>query len=217
MIGTIGLIGLMTSLAGTIAGGVGSAYANKANDRYLKDSLAQSYSEANKELYGNPLARRDNALYLRNLREQLKNQRASADAKGRILGTTQEMNTALQGSQADAYSDAISKLAAVNSSRRDSILNRLQQNRLSNEGAQMNLRLARMKNWETLAKNATTMGGKLMGSLAGDITGTGVSAPSAVAPSATSNNSVIDDGIDSSVGKSGNGYMNGIDNDEGYM
>ena len=169
-LGTLALIGTLTSLAGTIGSGIGSAVKNRQMDANLRNSLAQSEADANKELYGNPLTRRDNMAYLRNLREQLKEQRERDIAKGKILGSTAEQETARQGKYADAYSKAISNLATINSSRRDNILNRLQSNRLANERAVQNLAAARMQNWANLANNATTFGGKMMG-LQNDLSG----------------------------------------------
>lgn len=169
-LGTLALIGTLTSLAGTIGSGIGSAVKNRQMDANLRNSLAQSEADANKELYGNPLTRRDNMAYLRNLREQLKAQRERDIAKGKILGSTAEQETARQGQYANAYSKAISNLATINSSRRDNILNRLQSNRLANERAVQNLAAARMQNWATLANNATTFGGKMMG-LQNDLSG----------------------------------------------
>ena len=169
-LGTLALIGTLTSLAGTIGSGIGSAVKNKQMDTNLRNSLAQSETDANREIYSNPLTRRDNMAYLRNLREQLKEQRERDIAKGKILGSTGEQETARQGQYADAYSKAISNLATINSSRRDNILNRLQINRLANERAVQNLAAARMQNWATLANNATTFGGKLMG-LQNDLSG----------------------------------------------
>ena len=169
-LGTLALIGTLTSLAGTIGSGIGSAVKNRQMDANLRNSLAQSEADANKELYGNPLTRRDNMAYLRNLREQLKEQRERDIAKGKILGSTAEQETARQGKYADAYSKAISNLATINSSRRDNILNRLQINRLANERAVQNLAAARMQNWANLANNATTFGGKMMG-LQNDLSG----------------------------------------------
>ena len=169
-LGTLALIGTLTSLAGTIGSGIGSAIKNRQMDANLRNSLAQSETDANRELYGNPLTRRDNMAYLRNLREQLKAQRERDIAKGKILGGTAEQETARQGQYADAYSKAISNLATINSSRRDNILNRLQSNRLANERAVQNLAAARMQNWEALANNATTFGGKMMG-LQNDLSG----------------------------------------------
>ena len=169
-LGTLALIGTLTSLAGTIGSGIGSAVKNRQMDANLRNSLAQSEADANKELYGNPLTRRDNMAYLRNLREQLKEQRERDIAKGKILGGTAEQETARQGQYADAYSKAISNLATINSSRRDNILNRLQSNRLANERAVQNLAAARMQNWANLANNATTFGGKMMG-LLNDLSG----------------------------------------------
>ena len=169
-LGTLALIGTLTSLAGTIGSGIGSAVKNRQMDANLRNSLAQSETDANKELYSNPLTRRDNMAYLRNLREQLKEQRERDIAKGKILGGTAEQETARQGQYADAYSKAISNLATINSSRRDNILNRLQSNRLANERAVQNLAAARMQNWANLANNATTFGGKMMG-LQNDLSG----------------------------------------------
>lgn len=169
-LGTLALIGTLASLAGTIGSGIGSALKNRQMDTNLRNSLAQSRADANKELYSNPLTRRDNMAYLRNLREQLKAQREQDIAKGKILGGTAEQATARQGQYANAYSKAISNLATINSSRRDNILNRLQSNRLANERAVQNLAAARMQNWATLANNATTFGGKLMG-LQNDLSG----------------------------------------------
>lgn len=169
-LGTLALIGTLTSLAGTIGSGIGSAVKNRQMDTNLRNSLAQSEADANKELYSNPLTRRDNMAYLRNLREQLKAQRERDIAKGKILGGTAEQETARQGQYANAYSKAISNLATINSSRRDNILDRLQINRLANERAVQNLAAARMQNWEALANNATTFGGKMMG-LQNDLSG----------------------------------------------
>ena len=63
-LGTLALIGTLTSLAGTIGSGIGSAVKNKQMDTNLRNSLAQSETDANRELYSNPLTRRDNMAYL---------------------------------------------------------------------------------------------------------------------------------------------------------
>ena len=85
-LGTLALIGTLTSLAGTIGSGIGSAVKNKQMDTNLRNSLAQSETDANRELYSNPLTRRDNMAYSEEL-DLIQNVKKQLEASGvRVLG-----------------------------------------------------------------------------------------------------------------------------------
>ena len=164
------MIGTIVSLAGAAASGIGSVIANKKRSRAITEEQAKSDSLYNRELYQDPTQRSDNAAYLRQLDQKLKRANEISASKGKITGATQEQAIAQNEVGANAYSDAVSKMGALTSQRRDALLSSktAADKQFANERA--SLAADKAQAWGNIASNAASLGTAAlsgMGSTAG--------------------------------------------------
>lgn len=154
----IGTLGLITSLAGTVASGVGSYMANKKRQEAIDAQEAEANQYYLKEMFQDPTKRADNAAYLAQLDRRLKKQNEMAKATQKITGGTQEQAIATQEATANAYSDAISKLGAILSQRRDTLNHQLRKEQQGYDAMRNEMAAQQMQNWGNLANNAMQLG-----------------------------------------------------------
>jgi hypothetical protein len=154
----IGTLGLITSLAGTVASGVGSYMANKKRQEAIDAQEAEANQYYLKEMFQDPTKRADNAAYLAQLDRRLKKQNEVAKATQKITGGTQEQAVATQEATANAYADAISKLGAISSQRRDTLNNQWRREQRGYDAIRNEMQAQQMQNWGNLANNAAQLG-----------------------------------------------------------
>ena len=154
-----GIIGMVTSLLGTAASGVGSAIVNRNRRKAIADEQAASNRYYLSEMFSRPDERSDSAAYLQQLDRRLKRANEISAAKGRITGATPEQAVAQQENSANAYADAVSRLAALGQQRRDML--GAQKRREDNAFAARrdDLAAAQLESWGNLARNAAELGG----------------------------------------------------------
>ena len=152
------MIGTIVSLAGAAASGIGSVIANKKRDKAITTEQAKSDSLYNRELYQDPTRRSDNAAYLNQLDKKLKRANEIATNKGKITGATHEQALAQNEIGANAYSDAVSKMGALTSQRRDSLVARQEAANKGFATDRANLAADQAQAWGTLAGNAAKLG-----------------------------------------------------------
>lgn len=154
----IGTLGLVTSLAGTVASGVGSYMANKKRQEAIDAQEAEANQYYLKEMFQDPTKRADNAAYLAQLDRRLKKQNEVAKATSKITGGTQEQTVATQEATANAYADAVSKLGAISSQRRDTLNNQWRREQRRYDAMRNEMQAQQMQNWGVLANNAAQLG-----------------------------------------------------------
>lgn len=156
MVGTI--VSLAASAAGAIAGGIGSAMANRRRQRQLESERAKAGAFYLNELYQDPTRRSDNAEYLRLLEKKLDRANEIARNRGKILGATHEQELARHQAAADAYADAIGNMSSRTAQRRDmyALRHRAEDNVWDNKQELINASEA--ENWGNLANNAVKLG-----------------------------------------------------------
>lgn len=154
----IGTLGLVASLAGTVASGVGSYMANKKRQEAIDSQEAEANQYYMREMFQDPTKRADNAAFLAQLDRRLKKQNEVAKATQKITGGTQEQAIATQEATANAYADAISKLSAISSQRRDTLNNQWRKEQQGYDTMRNDLQAQQMQNWGVLANNAAQLG-----------------------------------------------------------
>lgn len=152
------MIGTIVSLTGAAASGIGSIIANKKRERATATEQAKSDSLYNRELYQDPTKRSDNAAYLSQLDKKLKRANEISASKGKITGATHEQSLAQNEIGANAYSDAVSKMGALTSQRRDSLLASKQAADSGFAKDRAGLAADKAQAWGTLAGNAAQLG-----------------------------------------------------------
>ena len=152
------MIGTIVSLAGAAASGIGSVIANKKREKAIASEQSKSDALYNRELYQDPTKRSDNAAYLNQLDKKLKRANEISAAKGKITGATHEQAIAQNEIGANAYGDAISKMGALTSQRRDSLLSskEVADNKFATDRS--NLTADKAQAWGNLAGNAAKLG-----------------------------------------------------------
>ena len=159
------MIGTIVSLAGAAASGIGSIIANQKRQKAITQEQAKSDSLYNRELYQDPTRRSDNAAYLNQLDKKLKRANEIATNKGKITGATHEQALAQNEIGANAYGDAVSKMGALTSQRRDSLLSRKEAADRGFATDRANLASDRAQAWGNLAGNAASLGGAAISGL----------------------------------------------------
>lgn len=158
------LIGGALQLGGAIANAAGSASANRNRQRQISASRAGQNSQYLSELFADPTGRKDNAAILSQLDARVRRANEIGKATSKITGTTQEQRTAQQQNNANAYSDAVSRIAAMNDSRKDMIRAQKRQSDMHYNDQDAAMAAERMQTWSNFAQNAFNAGNNIISS-----------------------------------------------------
>ncbi len=152
------IAGAAVSLVGQGVASYLSAKSNAATEDIINQNYADSNAYYLSEMYADPTKRADNAAYLTQLQNSLKEQNKTNAATNRITGATQEAVIAQQSNASQAYADATSKLGALASQRRDSLGEAKLQNDGNYSNTMIGLENAKQENYANLASNAAEIG-----------------------------------------------------------
>lgn len=154
---------MVTGLLGTAASGVGSAIANRRRRQELADEEAASNRYYLSEMFARPDERADSAAYLQQLDRRLKRANEISASRSKITGGTQEQAVAQQENNANAYADAVSRLAALGQQRRDMLGMQKRREDMSFSQQRDALTAGQLTSWGNLARNATELGSAAIG------------------------------------------------------
>lgn len=193
----IGTIGLIASLVGSAVSAAGSAATNRKRRKELDRQEAMSNSHYLTEMFTNPAERADNAAYLQMLDRKLKKANEVAEAKRKITGATQEQAIARQQANANAYADAVSRMAAIGQQRRDMLSQQKLQQDLNLSARRGQMEAEQLESFGNLASNAVNLGVAAIGTMGSG----GSNAPKAGSTTKTTDGGTIQNAVDSKVDK----------------
>jgi len=161
----LAIAGLVTSLAGTAASGIGSLLSNRRQQQNLLDDKAKSDAYYMRQLSQDPTKRSENAAVLRQLDLKNKELQRTNEAKNTIMGATPEMSIAQKQTTANSYADALSNLASLASQRTDLLSKEQYQDNQRFQQQRDNLELARKQTYANIAANAANLGASALSAI----------------------------------------------------
>lgn len=155
---SLALAGLVASVLGTAASGVGSYLGNKKMSDITKRQREESSAFYNKEIYQDAIKRADTQSFLRQLADQMKESTQRTDMSTAISGGTAEASLAQKGANMKSYADAISKLTGQAQQRKDYLTSAYRGEKRGFDQQEANLEAQKLQNWGNLASNAAMLG-----------------------------------------------------------
>ena len=152
------ILGMATSLAGTIASAAGSAVANNRRAKQIEKNKNEDNLWYMKEFYQDPTQRSDNQAILTQLKENLKEQQKQQQAQAKISGATAEAQLASANDMNKAYSDVARNMSAMASQRRDLVGREWRANKRHYADQEANLEAEKAQQWGNVANNAAQLG-----------------------------------------------------------
>lgn len=152
------ILGMATSLAGTIASAAGSAVANNRRAKQIEKNKNEDNLWYMKEFYQDPTQRSDNQAILTQLKENLKEQQKQQQAQAKISGATAEAQLAAADKSNKAYSDVARNMSAMASQRRDLLGREWRANKRHYADQEANLEAEKAQQWGNVASNAAQLG-----------------------------------------------------------
>lgn len=154
----LGIAGLGASVVGNIVGGVKTAKIAKRQQENLNNEKAYSEGLFNKQYYEDTLKRSDNAAYLRELRNNQKENSIKAQRTAAITGATPEATAAEAKNQGSVYADAVNRMAGLAGQRKDQALAAYGARRSALFNAQNGIEEQKKAAWGTFMGNAANLG-----------------------------------------------------------
>ena len=157
-------LGLATSVVGNIVGGVAQAQIAEKQQQALDGEKAYSESLFNKEYYQDVMKRSENAAFLRELKNNQKENKNKAAKTAAITGATPEATATQDKNDGDIYANAVNRMAGLASQRKDMALAGYNHRRSGLFRDQNQIEEGKKAAWGTFMSNANSLGA---GSIAG--------------------------------------------------
>ena len=154
----LGIAGLGASVVGNIVGGSKTAKIAKRQQENLNNEKAYSEGLFNKQYYEDTLKRSDNAAYLRELRNNQKENSIKAQRTAAITGATPEATAAEAKNRGSVYADAVNRMAGLAGQRKDQALAAYGARRSALFNAQNGIEEQKKSAWGTFMGNASNLG-----------------------------------------------------------
>jgi len=154
----LGIAWLGASVVGNIVGGIETAKIAKQQQKNLDNEKAYSEGLFNKQYYEDTLKRSDNAAYLRELRNNQKENSVKAQRTAAITGATPEATAAEAKNQGSVYADAVNRMAGLAGQLKDQALAAYGARRSALFNAQNGIEEQKKAAWGTFMGNASNLG-----------------------------------------------------------
>jgi len=151
-------LGLATSVVGNIVGGIAQGEIAEKQQKALDGEKAYSENLFNKDYYQDVLKRSENAAMLRQLDNNQREQTQKAQRTAAITGATPEATAVQDKNNANVYANAVNRMAATASQRKDQALAGYNARRSALFGAQNQVDEAKKAAWGTFMGNANNLG-----------------------------------------------------------
>lgn len=119
MIGSI--IGAVSGIGSAIAGGIGSARANRRRKKAIREAKQENANWYARRYNEDPLARSDTQRILNQTEDAVKRNNQRAQAQQAVVGGSEESVAATKQANAQALASAASSISANNDARKDEI------------------------------------------------------------------------------------------------